>query len=310
MPQNITLEKIDLFFRGYALVSTKFSSREFLAGKVKLLRRRHVMVGKHYYVQLLLRICKYFLVLWLHGYIRHDVGENCSLLTIWSCFILQGILSLCVLFENLLQTHEPALFYHLKEIGAHPWVLMRFLEECVSSWARKGTGKTGGGNGKAGNVKSKGSGTRIKERKTDTKPPPSPPPPPPPLPAKHWYPLYSYVWFCYRLRLAFNWIIYAFAGYLDTEQVRNIKITFFFSFERACCIAGSLIVNQRCLQNVFSIFFFYWKKKSCILAYMFALFWLRQRLVRLLTKWRENFSQKYVPESVARAVRELVNLVT
>lgn len=53
----------------------------------------------------------------------------------------QGILSLCLLFENLLQTHEPALFYHLKEVGAHP------------------------------------------------------------------------------LRLAFNWIIYAFAGYLDTEQL-------------------------------------------------------------------------------------------
>ena len=29
-------------------------------------------------------------------------------------------MSLCVLFENLLQTHEPALFYHLKEVGAHP----------------------------------------------------------------------------------------------------------------------------------------------------------------------------------------------
>ena len=27
--------------------------------------------------------------------------------------------------------------------------------------------------------------------------------------------------FC-RLRLAFNWLIYAFAGYLDTEQVRNV----------------------------------------------------------------------------------------
>ncbi|XP_068719603.1 TBC1 domain family member 19-like isoform X1 [Montipora capricornis] len=53
----------------------------------------------------------------------------------------QGMLSLCVLFENLLQTHEPALFYHLKEVGAHP------------------------------------------------------------------------------LRLAFNWLIYAFAGYLDTEQL-------------------------------------------------------------------------------------------
>ena len=36
------------------------------------------------------------------------------------CFLEQGILSLCVLFENLLQAHEPALFYHLKEVGAHP----------------------------------------------------------------------------------------------------------------------------------------------------------------------------------------------
>ena len=35
-------------------------------------------------------------------------------------FLEQGILSLCVLFENLLQAHEPALFYHLKEVGAHP----------------------------------------------------------------------------------------------------------------------------------------------------------------------------------------------
>ncbi|XP_032237861.2 TBC1 domain family member 19 [Nematostella vectensis] len=32
----------------------------------------------------------------------------------------QGIMSLCLLFENLLQTHEPLLLYHLKEVGAPP----------------------------------------------------------------------------------------------------------------------------------------------------------------------------------------------
>ncbi|XP_062991686.1 TBC1 domain family member 19 isoform X2 [Elgaria multicarinata webbii] len=31
-----------------------------------------------------------------------------------------GIVSLCLLFENLLQTHLPQLFYHLREIGAQP----------------------------------------------------------------------------------------------------------------------------------------------------------------------------------------------
>ncbi|XP_010014514.1 PREDICTED: TBC1 domain family member 19, partial [Nestor notabilis] len=31
-----------------------------------------------------------------------------------------GIVSLCLLFETLLQTHLPQLFYHLREIGAQP----------------------------------------------------------------------------------------------------------------------------------------------------------------------------------------------
>ena len=31
---------------------------------------------------------------------------------------------------------------------------------------------------------------------------------------------------CFRLRLVFNWIIYAFAGYLETEQVRNENSVF------------------------------------------------------------------------------------
>ncbi|OCT99411.1 hypothetical protein XELAEV_18005191mg [Xenopus laevis] len=33
---------------------------------------------------------------------------------------VSGILSLCLLFETLLQTHLPQLFYHLREIGAQP----------------------------------------------------------------------------------------------------------------------------------------------------------------------------------------------
>ncbi|XP_063315976.1 TBC1 domain family member 19 [Pelobates fuscus] len=33
---------------------------------------------------------------------------------------ISGILSLCLLFESLLQTHLPQLFYHLREIGAQP----------------------------------------------------------------------------------------------------------------------------------------------------------------------------------------------
>nr|DBA29261.1 TPA: hypothetical protein GDO54_009504 [Pyxicephalus adspersus] len=33
---------------------------------------------------------------------------------------ISGIMSLCLLFENLLQTHLPQLFYHLREIGAQP----------------------------------------------------------------------------------------------------------------------------------------------------------------------------------------------
>ena len=32
----------------------------------------------------------------------------------------QGIVSLCLLFETLLQSQEPSLFYHLRQIGVHP----------------------------------------------------------------------------------------------------------------------------------------------------------------------------------------------
>lgn len=35
---------------------------------------------------------------------------------------LQGIVSLCLQFERLLQAHLPQLFYHLRQIGAQPWV--------------------------------------------------------------------------------------------------------------------------------------------------------------------------------------------
>lgn len=55
--------------------------------------------------------------------IQHDTKMHCwprVFIFCLSLFVRQGIMSLCVLFENLLQTHEPALFYHLKEVGAHP----------------------------------------------------------------------------------------------------------------------------------------------------------------------------------------------
>ncbi|XP_077983707.1 TBC1 domain family member 19-like [Glandiceps talaboti] len=44
----------------------------------------------------------------------------------------QGIVSLCILFESLLQTHQPQLFYHLREVGAQPlkiafkWIMRAF----------------------------------------------------------------------------------------------------------------------------------------------------------------------------------------
>ncbi|KAJ7325682.1 hypothetical protein OS493_029108 [Desmophyllum pertusum] len=86
-----------------------------------------------------------------------------------SHYVPQGILSLCVLFENLLQTHEPALFYHLKEVGAHP------------------------------------------------------------------------------LRLAFNWIIYAFAGYLDTEQLLLLwdRIFAYDSMELLAVFAMAILSYRR-----------------------------------------------------------------
>lgn len=81
----------------------------------------------------------------------------------------QGILSLCVLFENLLQTHEPALFYHLKEVGAHP------------------------------------------------------------------------------LRLVFNWLIYAFAGYLETEQLLLLwdRIFAYDSIELLAVLAMAILSYRR-----------------------------------------------------------------
>lgn len=81
----------------------------------------------------------------------------------------QGILSLCALFENLLQTNEPALFYHLKEVGAHP------------------------------------------------------------------------------LRLAFNWLIYAFAGYLETEQLLLLwdRIFAYDSVELLAVLAMAILSYRR-----------------------------------------------------------------
>lgn len=81
----------------------------------------------------------------------------------------QGIMSLCVLFENLLQTHEPALFYHLKEVGAHP------------------------------------------------------------------------------LHLVFNWLIYAFAGYLETEQLLLLwdRIFAYDSMELLAVLAMAVLSYRR-----------------------------------------------------------------
>lgn len=39
-----------------------------------------------------------------------------------ACVFLQGIVSLCLQFECLLQTYLPQLFYHLRQLGAQPWV--------------------------------------------------------------------------------------------------------------------------------------------------------------------------------------------
>ena len=36
--------------------------------------------------------------------------------------LLQGIVALSLLFEVLLQTHEPELFFHLKSVGCQPYV--------------------------------------------------------------------------------------------------------------------------------------------------------------------------------------------
>lgn len=37
-----------------------------------------------------------------------------------ACAFLQGIVSLCLQFECLLQTYLPQLFYHLRQLGAQP----------------------------------------------------------------------------------------------------------------------------------------------------------------------------------------------
>ena len=59
----------------------------------------------------------------------------------------KGIVSLCLLFETLLQTHEPALFLHLKSIGVQPlrlafkWLVRAFSgylasEQVLLLWDR------------------------------------------------------------------------------------------------------------------------------------------------------------------------------
>lgn len=59
----------------------------------------------------------------------------------------QGILSLCQQFETLLQTHQPQLFYHLREMGSHPlkhafnWLMHAFAgyldtEQLLLLWDR------------------------------------------------------------------------------------------------------------------------------------------------------------------------------
>ncbi|KXJ22401.1 TBC1 domain family member 19 [Exaiptasia diaphana] len=82
----------------------------------------------------------------------------------------QGIMSLCVLFERLLQTHEPSLFYHLKNVGAPP------------------------------------------------------------------------------LRLVFNWIVYAFSGYLSTDQVLLLwdRILAYDSLEVLPVLAMAILSYRRC----------------------------------------------------------------
>ncbi len=45
--------------------------------------------------------------------------------------LLQGIVSLCLQFERLLQTHLPQLFYHLRQIGAQPRVARTLLHPPV-----------------------------------------------------------------------------------------------------------------------------------------------------------------------------------
>jgi len=53
-----------------------------------------------------------------------------------------GIISLCLLFETLLQTHEPALFLHLKTIGVQPlrlafkWLVRAFSGYLASEQVR------------------------------------------------------------------------------------------------------------------------------------------------------------------------------
>ncbi|XP_061440392.1 TBC1 domain family member 19 isoform X1 [Rhineura floridana] len=51
-----------------------------------------------------------------------------------------GIVSLCLLFETLLQTHLPQLFYHLREIGAQPMVGIHFWAEQQQDCHNSNTG--------------------------------------------------------------------------------------------------------------------------------------------------------------------------
>ena len=60
-------------------------------------------------VSSLVFVCKFFVCVFTSVHLMH------------MCF-LQGIVSLCLQFERLLQTHLPQLFYHLRQIGAQPWV--------------------------------------------------------------------------------------------------------------------------------------------------------------------------------------------
>ena len=56
-------------------------------------------------------ICGQVIVLFINTLLNTAFNINLS---------SQGIVSLSLLFETLLQTHEPQLFYHLKSVGVQP----------------------------------------------------------------------------------------------------------------------------------------------------------------------------------------------